>query len=1147
MIINMKKTISTILSFLGLLLWAQVGVAQDNVYHSVLRDGTWYRLSVTQEGVYKLDYATLQAMGMDMNGLNPNQIRVFGNPSGALPEKNGTARYDDLTEMALYVSGAEDGNFDEGDFVLFYGQEPTRWRLNGDSYERNRNYYSDTTYYFFCTDSGMDGLRVEENASLNPEDATTIVTEFPDFQWYEKELMSPYNIGRNWFGEMLNTQDPELKIDFVFPNLATDKVLNFNATVLGRNKSTAMHYSLRINDNLLVNNGSISKCPEKNYFGVLASSSGQFFLDSDTAHLTLSMNPTETKSTLYFDYIEIYAWRQLKRSGNMFTFRFKPSQLSAEKSAIWVQNVGSQHWLWDVSNPLVPKKQQGRLSASNFVFAIGEKVEKRYCMFDPSKALTIASWTPIANQDLHAVADADMLIITHESLMQQAQELADFHAEKDGMLCVVADVKEIYNEFSTGMSDPTAIRDFIRMVYYRSAGNLKYVTLFGRASFDYRDLYGYDLNLVPCYEMFEKPNHDISFCTDDYFALMDDAEGEGCTGHVDLGVGRIPAATPEEAEDALRKIKHYYDLSTTFGEWKTNHLFVSDDENSDYIDNNEEYERIMDTIEAAMNCNKIYCGVYKKVSTPSGYRYPQVTSDMLRAIDRGLLAMTYTGHGGVVALAEERIFGTTEIATLTNYDRMPFIFTATCEFSKYDNPLLVSAGEQLFMQPNGGAIAMMTTCRPTYGIHNVKLGRCLANVMYRRDVDGKPLRFGDIARIAKADNTNFSNSSSLPSALSLNIRIIFFGDPALRLAMPEGKVNTLKINGKAVGNDEIELHAMSMVNVEGEITTYDGQPDNQFNGELWVRLFDKKITMKVPYSTKESNGTRTVKYHKDVICSGKATVRNGKFSLSFQVPKDINLDYGAPRFSYYAYDSIRGIDAMGCFDEIVLGGVDPAIVPDNEGPQIQFYWNDPSFTNGDVVEPQGTLYADLYDAQGIYHYDFSLGRNIMLGSSTSAYDSKVLNDYYEPEINDFRRGRVAFPVSDLAPGTYSFTLKAWDTQDNPSEASLWLVVGEEKDIFLAQVRNYPNPFDEETYFTLAHFGDDGEFDLCIEIFDILGRRVGSITKRVSSIGGIIEPVRWDGLDPSGHPLSSGIYAYRLTLTDGSGYSRSVSQRMVLCR
>ena len=1138
----MKQKILTIFLFFGLMFMAQVGMAQDNAYHSVLREGTWFRISITQEGVYKLDYATLQGMGIDMDALNPNQIRMFGNPSGALPEKNGDSRPDDLTEMALYVSGAEDGIFHENDFVLFYAQESTRWTLNGDKYQRERNYYSDTTYYYLCADSGADGLRVEEKASLSVEDVTTVVAEFPDFQWYEEELMSPYNIGRNWFGEMLNAQDSELHLDFVFPNLATGKVLSFNSSVLGRCKSSAMHYNLRINDNLLVNNGAIAKYGE-HYYGVLANAAGQFFLDGDTARLTLSTLPEEIKATLYFDYIEIYAWRQLKRVGSLFPFRLKPSQLGEEKSAIWIQNVGGQHWLWDVSNPLVPVKQLGRLSSDNFVFAIGEKVEKRYMMFDPSRALPIISWTAIDNQDLHSIVDADMLVITDRILWQQAVELADFHREKDGMLIEVVDVKEIYNEFSTGTPDPSGIRDFIRMVYRRSAGNLKYVALFGRASFDYRDIEGNHLNLVPCFEMMEKPNHEISFCTDDFYGMMDDGEGYNSTGHIDLGVGRIPVGTPEEAEIALAKIKHYCDLAATHGDWKTDHLLISDDDNSDYITNNEEYDTIINRLCPAMNRNKIYCGAYQKVSTSSGYRFPQVTTDILDRIGDGLLTMTYTGHGGVVALADERIFGTTEIATLTNYVRMPFVFTATCEFSKYDNPILVSAGEQLFLNPNGGAIAMLTTCRPTYGINNVKMGRCLARTLYNRDSDGKPLRLGDVVREAKANNANFANNSSLPSALSLNISHVLFGDPAMRLALPEECVETLKINGKTVDENEIEIHAMSMVNLEGKITTYIGQIDADFNGELWLRLYDKKVPMRVTYD----DGSTIVKSYKDVIYKGKASVQNGRFTFSFQVPKDINLDYGSPRFSYYAYDSIRNIDAMGYFENLVLGGSDPTMTVDNEGPQISFYWNAPSFTDGDVVESDGILYADLFDEQGIYHYDFSLGRNIMLGSNALEFNNKVLNDFYEPALDDFRRGRVALPVNDLAPGTYNFSLKAWDTQDNASEASLWLVVGEGKDIFLAQVRNYPNPFSEETYFTLAHFGDDGDFDLTIEIFDLMGRRVDCITKRVYSAGGVIEPVRWDGRDQGGHPMSTGLYAYRLTLTDASGYSRSVSQRMMIYR
>lgn len=1141
MTFGMKQIKLLIMLLAVLLAPAHFAWAQDNAYHSVLKEGTWFKLSVFQEGVYRLDYSTLQRMGLEMKNLNPDQIRIFGNPSGVLPEKNGQERPDDLTEMAIFVSGAEDGVFDENDFVLFYGQEPTQWRLDGDKYVRNRNYYSDTTYYYLCPDSGIEGLRVGEKAPLPIEDATNIVTEFPDFQCHEEELMSPFNIGRNWFGEMIYAQDPELHLDFVFPNLVTDKVLRFNSAVMGRDKSGAMHYNLRINDNLLVNNAAIAK-PGENYYGVLANASGQFFLQGDTARVVLSINPQEIKASLYLDYIEVYAWRHLIRVGAGFPFRLIPSQLSHQKSAIWIQNVESRHWLWEVSNPLAPERQEGRLTSNNFVFALNEKAEKRYFMFDPNEALSIASWTLVPNQDLHHITDADMLVITDRRLWEQAQALADFHSENDGLLSVVVDAQEIYNEFSTGMPDPTGIRDFIRMVYYRSAGNLKYVTLFGRASFDSRDLKHYGLNLVPCYEQKEKPNHEISFCTDDYYGLMDYDEGEGCKGHVDLGVGRIPVASPSEAEDVLHKIRQYASISSNHGDWKANHLFVSDNDKVEYVANNEEYEAIMDTTEPSMNVNKIYCGAYQRVGTSAGFRYPQVTADMLKAIDEGLLAITYTGHGGVSALAEERIFGNGEIASLTNFEHLPFVFTATCEFSKYDNPMLLSAGEQLFLQPNGGAIAMLTTCRPTFGVYNVRMGRCLTSLLYRRDEEGKPMRMGDIIRMAKANGHNFSDTS----LLSLNINHVFFGDPALRLAIPEEKVKTLKINGQTVDQEGIVIHAMSMVSVKGEITDYQGITDTQFNGELWVRLFDRKTVMRVGYD-KDELGTKMVRYHKDVLYRGRASVSNGRFTLSFQVPKDINLEDEAPRFSYYAYDSVRGIDAMGYFDDLILGGVDPAMVEDNQGPSISFYWNNPSFTIGDLVESDGMLYADLYDGQGIYHYDFCIGRNIMLGSTAPEYNNKVLNGFYEPAIDDYRRGRVAFPVSGLSPGTYGFSLKVWDTQDNCSEARLWVVVGEGDDIFLAQVRNYPNPFAEETWFTLAHGGDDGDFDLVIEIFNLLGQRVGCISKRVSSVDGAIDPVRWDGCDQGGHPLSSGVYAYRLTLTDKTGFSRSVSQRVMLVR
>ena len=1122
-----------------LLFGSSMGWAQDNTYHSVLSEHTWYCLSVTQEGAHQLDYATLQGMGIDMGSLNPSQIRLFGNPSGALPEKNADSRPDDLTEMAIFVTGAEDGSFDEGDMVLFYGQESTRWVLvdsNKDTYRRERNYYSDTTYYYLCVDSGVDGLRVGEKPTLPVENTTAVISDFPDFVWHEEELFSPYSIGQNWFGEQITTEDSIFTLPFVFPNLVKNKYLRVYSQVLGRIKNdNYLHYNAWVNDNHVADNVSIKYYGEHEY-GKLSTINKQIVLDSDTAVFELSFVPFSGAS-LYLDYVEIYGWRQLKRSNNNFLFRLMPSQFGDDRTAIWVQNVNADYWLWDVSSPLRPVLQDAVLSADNLVFATDEMTEKRYVLFMPTSAYPIVNWTALPNQNLHAIAAADNLILTSPIFLEQAQELANYHAAKDDLTSIVVNVNEIYNEFSTGTPDPTGIRDFVRMVYRRSSGQLKYLTLFGRASFDFRNINGYGQNYVPTYETFEAPQHELSFATDDYFALMDDNEGVNSNGHVDIGVGRISVSTVEEAKTILRKIMHYDDLTASHGEWKADLLLFADDENPSYVNYSEGIDAMIDSQCPALTRKKLYCGAYPLQNTSSGTVNPGANADLKRAFDQGMLALLYVGHGGVRGLTGESVFANADIAALSNYDKMPFVYTATCEFTKYDNPLLVSAGEQLFLNPHGGCVALFSACRPTYGPQNNLQTRALVPVLLQRDDNGMPLRYGDIIRLAKSDQLNFNSQGNQ------NIRFLFLGDPVLRFPLPQKNIAVTRINGMVVGDsDNLELHAMSMVTMEGEVRDVNGRLDAGFNGTLWVRFYDQKTKVVVKFT---GDSLKNVYYHKDVLYQGQVSVTAGKFNVSFQIPKEIKSGEGAPRFSFYAYDSIRGIDAVGEFDELVLGGIDPAMVPDDEGPKITFYWNTPDFENGQVVEHQGVLYADLYDAQGIYHYGYSLGRDIVMSSNLAACNHLVLNDQYEPAMNDFRRGRITLPLNDLEPGTYEFTLKVWDTQDNASEATLWFVVDD--NLFLSQVHNYPNPFNEETRITMTHIGEEGDFDVNIEIFDIMGRSVQHIYKKVYASDGVIEPVVWDGCDYYGSQLRSGIYLYRLTLTDETGYSRTVSQRMIIQR
>ncbi len=1123
------------LNIVMLLLLCFAGAKAQNTYQSVLSEHTWYKMDVTQEGIYKLDYATLAVLGGDMTALNPNQIRIFGNPAGPLPEKNNTQRPDDLTEMAIWVNGAEDGRFDEDDFVLFYAQEPTRWSYeqgNKEAYVRERNYYTNVNHYYLCLDSGVDGLRIASQTSLPVTEANTVISDFLYMAWHEEELMTPYFAGQNWFGEMLDEANPTLEITFDLPNLIPEKPILFSSSVLGHVANTTMHYNLWVNDNLVADNVSINKYGNYTFGSTKDVVNRQIVLEGETATCRLEIVPENNNANLYLDFFELTCWRRLKREGNELSFKIMPSQFGIGNTAIWIQDVDANYQLWDVTDPMRPCLQEGMLSGGNFLFATDQPADKRYHLFRSSACHSISNFVLVANQNVHAIADADMLIIAPRVFREQAEQLAEMHHQWDDMLCHVVDVDEIANEFATGTPDPSGIRDFVRMVYYRSGGQLKYITLFGKASSDFRNIKGYGNNFVPTYETMDHPyNQQLSFCSDDYYVLMDFNEGVNCAGTVDLAVGRLPVTTVEEAENVLAKIRHYHDLGSMHGDWKMNHLFMADDDSYSFLEQEETCASIIDTTEHRMHQVKLYTDAYQQKSTASGPRHPGAHDELMRLFDKGMLSMQYAGHAGYLGLTSEAVFTVSDIAELTNYDRLPFILTATCEFSVFDNPLKISAGEQMFLSDKGGAIALLTAPRPTQGPNNMKLARAWSKYLYMRE-NGLPLRFGDICRLAKADSVNSPK----------NVTYVLFGDPALRLMTPLEEINTLKINGNDL-HEEVMLHAMSMVNIEGEIRTANGNADRAFNGEVWVKLYDKKSR----YTTlgQEGAGVHNYTFYNDELYRGRATVTNGKFSISFQVPSDINMSYGTARIAYYAYDSIRQTDAMGVFEGLSLGGVDPSMVHDNEGPQIKFYWNTPDFVDGDVVARNGVLHAELYDAQGISHYDFSLGRNIMLSSNLMGYDNMNLNDVFEPALDDFRRGTIALPISDLEPGTYEFGLKAWDMQDNSSEARIWFLV--QDGIFLSRVTNYPNPFSDETHFTLAHDGKDGQYDVNIEIFDMMGRHIASLNQKVASVGNVMESIRWEGKDNHGNPLRTGIYLYRLTLTDEDGNSRTVSQRMMVSR
>lgn len=1084
--------------------------AQWTSHRSVLADHDWYKIGVTEDGVYGIDYATLQSWGIQPQQIDPTKIRLFGNVQGPLPEANADERYDDLTEAAIWVTGADDHSFDEGDRILFYGQGPVNMVSVGDRYySYERNPYTDTVFYYLCVNSEVDGLRVAEQGSVTTTDADPVVDRYLDYYYHESEELSPYASGRTWYGDLFTGQEGFKEFEVDLPYMLLNHNIRVESKVLGRCKP-AVSYNLTVNGQSVVHSQPIDAYRDREYGNEHHTYKN---INPDANHLTLryDFDPFEGNPMLFVDYFVINYWHELRYVGHQQGFGVLPPQLLESPARVKVDAASQATVCWEVTNPIRPVVQTTESQADGFFFGIGDHAEHHYRLFDPDGVGQVASCRRIPNQNLHALNTAELVIITPKVFWQQAQTLAEFHAMNDAMDCVVADVAEIYNEFGTGVPDPTSVRDFIRMIHQRSLGALRYVLLLGKGTHDYRCIKGVDNNFVPIYENETTPYREVySMCSDDYFGLMDDDEGQNCEGLVDLGVGRIPITTPEQGDAVIEKIRRYANPDINHGPWKNNHLVMADNDWKSYATYAEAIGEIIETQWPAATVKKLYLDAYPIVNTPSGTRIPMANQILMEHFEQGFGVMSYTGHGGVKSLSSEWVLALADIQSLTNCDKLPLIHTATCEFSKFDDPTVISGGELLLLNPNGGAIALLTTMRPTQAMKNQWMSKSFSRHLYEKEQQ-QSLRFGDIYRLAKSDPEFFNLD---------NIVYVLFGDPALRFGCPSYQVMTAQVQGAEV------------LTVTGYVATPDGAVDTQFNGVVDVRLYDQKSR----YTTLGNYDIPiSYSYYNDVLFDGKATVAQGRFTLEVPVPSTVSQGLGKARLSYSAYDSIRKIEACGTFDDLRVSAPDG--VTDSQGPDIHLYWNTPDFENGDVVSANGQLCAELYDEHGIYHYNVSIGRDIVLNSNAAGLDNLILNDRYEPAVDDYQRGRLNLPVNDLADGRYEFTLKAWDTWNNVSEATIVLSV--ERNVLIAEVRNYPNPFTDEVWFSFLNGETTEPLEVTVEVFDVMGRCVAQLHEQTAAVSGVVPPIRWDG---SG--LRAGMYCYKLSITDASGKTKTIAHHMV---
>ena len=1114
------------------------------ITNSVLNNGNWYKFYVEESGVYKLSRRFLNEMGVNVNSVDPRTIKIFGNGGQMIPLRNATNYPLDPVENAILIVGEEDGSLDSNDYILFYAQGPNGRHQHSynNLFDTNLNLFTEKTYYYLTIDSGQ-GKRIS-TINQPEEQANLEVSTFQDYKYYEVDEENIVGIGRRWFGEDFDLES-ERSFDFTFPNLITSEPVNFNialGSVAPIPTSTSMGLSINGFSSDL---NFISVDLSGSILATAAVFNQDLEMNSDdiTVQFTYNNggNPT---ANAYLDYINIEATRALAYVNDQLTFSNSSVATTPGIVKFNLSNSSQVAQVWDVTDRFNVGAYLNEEGSTEFSFKTVGGESRNYIAFSLNDVLTPErdNNSRIANQDLKGsifqdnngqFEDVDYLIISPLALIGQAERLANINRLMYNLSVRVVPLEHIYTEFSTNNQDIAAIRNFIRYVYQNASDpsqRVKYVCMFGEGSYDYKDRIPNNTNVVPPWYSENSFSLTGSFVSDDFYGMMDPNEGEmAITDRLDIAMGRILVEDIQRAREMVDKIEAYY-AEESFGSWRNNILLISDDvdvswekilqETTDNIGDEVQNEKPF------FNILKIHSDAFQQESSPAGDRYPEVNGRILDRVSVGASVVNYFGHGGEDGLAKERILDKNDAQEFSNLCRFNCFVTVTCEYTKFDDPNRITAGEYTYWNTNGGAIGLITTTRQIFVTVGVAYNLVLEKYLFAFGSNDYPT-VAEALRLTKIDNQIAGSSQK---------RLVYFiGDPAMKLSFARPNVRLTTINDLPIGEATDTLKALSRVKLSGEVVNDSGQISNDFNGILTATVFDKPQERETLANdgVQDSNG-QLIKLNfnteGEIIFKGQATITNGAFEFDFIVPRDIGIPVGKGKVSFYAKEEGKLIDRAGYSFDINIGGINENASEDNQGPLISLFMNDENFVSGGITNSSPTLLAKLSDDNGI-NTASGIGHDIVAildGDETNPY---VLNDYYQAEVDSFQNGVVSFPFRDLESGIHTLTLKAWDVYNNSSISELQFnVFNENEELVIDNVLNYPNPFVDYTEFWFNHNSSD-QLDISVQVFTVSGKLVKILNGQTGvsgkSTSSLSRDVVWDGRDDFGDKIGKGTYIYKL--------------------
>lgn len=1090
--------------------------------NSVLSQGDWAKVEVSESGMQFISDATLRGLGFS----NPENVNIYGYGGVAIPENLDSP--DDLPMVpSMRVNGG----------IIFFGLDNVGWKrsANGNlEYTHESHPYSDMSYYF-VSDVNPD--------RLSPEPAQEViasgeaVSSFTQRLLHEQDLFMPMASGRLMLGEDFRTT-PSRNFQFQLPgNLGNAKIntsfgckaggptsimFTANGKSLGSTNSDQMAYS---DTKLVVTTKSVKEIENP---GTM--------LD-----LTIKFNGSGGVNTAGLDYIEVVYPRELSMTGSELYFYF----YNEEPRPVKLEKASASTVVWDVTDPINPKVVSTNLSGSTLNFN-AESGYKEYVAFDPSRiSHAITSGVKVDNQDLHSLPAPDMLVISPKEYLSAAQRLADLHKRTDGLVVEIVTPEAIYNEFSSGKPDVSAFRKFLKMWYDRAQGQSgeypAYCLIMSRPTFDNKLITTAVKNAsyprVPIWQSPTGETETTSYSTDDYIGMLEDVTGTFNIGtaFINVAVGRMPVKSLAEANTAIDKLENFL-LNPDFGAWRNNVMVIADDQDNGV--HLEQAEKVMESYLSqekahSFQYEKLYLDSYTLEYTGIGAVYPQASERLMNKWNEGTALINYIGHANPKSWGHEHLFTWTDINSMSN-KRLPFLYAATCEFMRWDADE-VSGAEVLWLMPSSGIIATICPSREVLISANGVLNQYTSQYFFETNAKGEPLACGDIMVYGKNGSNTGTNK----------LRYGLMGDPSMKMPWPTLNVKVDEINGIEIDNaSELPvLQARSKAKISGHIRDNEGNLLSDFNGVAEIALYDaeKVIITKGNGSdgVKSTYNDRTTRLY-----VGRVKVVDGKWTTEFTMPSEIENNYSPAMLSLYAYDE-TGREANGTCSSLYAYGYDETAPDDFEGPKIiEFYLDSPSFVSGNQVSPNPTLYAKFYDESGISVSEAGIGHNITLEIDGKRFFDDVAQ-YYLPDETTAGAGSLTYALSNVEQGKHTLSFIVWDNANNSTTATLEFSVSALWKPSISTLTTDVNPATSSVNFIVATDGASSSMECTIEVFDIWGKRVWRDKAPSFTNSATRTTLGWDLTDFGGTRIPGGVYIYKATVKTENGATVTKSKKLIV--